>query len=125
MKQRLLIAGSCLLAAAAIAAGCGGSDNGGSGNDQGGTPATSDAGDHKGGTLTMLWSAPGQSIDTAIARVYAVEGVRGRLVIEVLKESMGEAWPAGVVWTMRVEPRDTPLSSIFGTERGSVCELVL
>ena len=46
---------------------CGGSDSGGSDNDQGGTPATSDEGGHKGGTFTMLWSAPGQSIDTAIA----------------------------------------------------------
>ena len=68
MKQRLLVAGSCLFAVAAFAAGCGGSDSGGdSGNDQGGTPAASDEGGHKGGTLTMLWSAPGQSIDTAIA----------------------------------------------------------
>ena len=67
MKERLLVAGSCLLAAAAFAAGCGGSDSGGSGDDQGGTPATSDEGGHKGGTFTMLWSAPGQSIDTAIA----------------------------------------------------------
>ena len=67
MKQRLLVAGSCLLAVAALAAGCGGSDSGGSGDDQGGTPAKTDEGDHKGGTLTMLWSAPGQSIDTAIA----------------------------------------------------------
>ena len=67
MKQRLLVAGSCLLVVAAVAAGCGGSDSGGSDNDQGGTPATSDESGHKGGTLTMLWSAPGQSIDTAIA----------------------------------------------------------
>jgi peptide/nickel transport system substrate-binding protein len=67
MKQRLLVAGSCLLVLAAVAAGCGGSDSGDSGNDQGGTPAASDEGGHKGGTFTMLWSAPGQSIDTAIA----------------------------------------------------------
>jgi len=64
MKQRLLVAGSCLVLAAG-AAGCGGSD--GDGGDSAGTPAKTAEGDHRGGTLTMLWNAPGQSIDTAIA----------------------------------------------------------
>jgi len=65
MKQRTLISGLCLVALAALA-GCGGDDEGG-GGDSAGTPAKTAEGDHRGGTLTMLWSAPGASIDTAIA----------------------------------------------------------
>ena len=120
MKQRLLVAGSCLLAVAAFAAGCGGSDTGGdSGNDQGGTPATSDEGGHKGGTLTMLWSAPGQSIDTAIAydanwqvlRMTGdallgwkqVEGTAGNELVPDLAESIPEPTDGGKTYafTMR------------------------
>ena len=71
MKQRRLIAWLCVVALASVLAACGGDgdggdDGGGDGGGSGGTPAQ-DGGDHKGGTLTMLWSAPGASIDTAIA----------------------------------------------------------
>ena len=67
MKQRMLVAGLWLVALSALAAGCGGNDDDGGGGSDSGTPAETAEGDHRGGTLTMLWSAPGASIDTAIA----------------------------------------------------------
>jgi peptide/nickel transport system substrate-binding protein len=72
MNNRLLPVVPCLLAFAGFASGCGsGSSNVSSSTSSGagGSPAqtTADGGDHRGGTLTMLWNAGGSSIDTAIA----------------------------------------------------------
>jgi peptide/nickel transport system substrate-binding protein len=65
VNQRIPRAALAAAATALLAAGCGGSGGDASSDqDSGGTPAT--GGNHRGGTLTMLWNGVGSSIDTAI-----------------------------------------------------------
>jgi len=67
MKRRTTVAGLCLVAILATAAGCGssGGDEGDSASKS--SPATKgQQKEHRGGTLTMLWNGAGTSIDTSL-----------------------------------------------------------
>lgn len=72
MNKRSSVVGPCAIAVACLVAACGsGSSNvtsstSSTSSGAAGSPAAG-GGDHRGGTLTMLWNAGGSSIDTAIA----------------------------------------------------------
>ena len=67
MKRRSTVAGLCLVALLATAAGCGSSGGDESDGASKSSPATKgQQKEHRGGTLTMLWNGAGTSIDTSL-----------------------------------------------------------
>ena len=67
MKRRSTVAGLCLVALLATAAGCGSSGGDESDGASKASPATKgQQKEHRGGTLTMLWNGAGTSIDTSL-----------------------------------------------------------
>src|ERR1700710_1222758 len=119
MKRRFTVAGLCLAALLATAAGCGSSGGDKSDSASKSSPATKgQQTEHRGGTLTMQWNGTGTSIDTGLdydqnwqvltmtsdglLNYRRVAGAKGSELVPDLAEAIPAATDGGKTYAFKV-----------------------